>query len=282
MGSDPGPSGLEARVRRLLRSRLSGGFLTLLFEVFVPGEAVAGALSLIEWTDSMTKIRACHSSELSPRVVALTMNSRFGSQSGHEGEKKMSSDFQNEKDAENFAQLLAQVLSGSESAERTLVETYAPHVLRVVRRSLHRDLRAKFDSEDFVQQVWKSLFSEREALEGIDRPEILIAYLAAMARNKVVEEFRRRLQTAKHNIRREVSLGDSRHNFAGQVASPDPTPSQNAVAHEKWEQLTSGLSDLHREIVRMRLEGSTCRSISVALKIHERTVRRVLKQIDVA
>lgn len=201
-------------------------------------------------------------------------------------EKKMPAEPQDKRSTqdapENFARLIAEVRAGSEDAARELVEFYSPHILGVVRRTLSRELRKKFDSADFVQAVWKSLFSERAELQDFESPHALVAYLAGMARNKVAEEFRRRLQTAKYDVRKEVSLDDSRMNHADRVVSREPTPSQMAVAREKLEKLTEGLSDLHREIVRMRLEGSTYQSIAIALDVNERTVRRLLKKVDVS
>ena len=95
------------------------------------------------------------------------------------------------------------VREGSQDAGWKLVETYGPHILRVVRRSLSQDLRTKFDSIDFVQAVWASIFAEPTRLATFEQPEQLIAYLAAVARNKVVDEFRRRVQTQKFDVKRE-------------------------------------------------------------------------------
>ncbi|MCA9151905.1 MAG: hypothetical protein KDA92_21530, partial [Planctomycetales bacterium] len=53
-----------------------------------------------------------------------------------------------------FSHLLEQVRQGSDEAAWDLVETYGPHVLRTIRRTLSREIRGKFDSDDFAQAVW--------------------------------------------------------------------------------------------------------------------------------
>ena len=83
-----------------------------------------------------------------------------------------------------FATLVAQVREGSQEAAREMVEHYSPQILRVVRRSLCREIRNKFDSQDFVQAVWASLFTHREQLQEIETPAQLAALLGTMARNK--------------------------------------------------------------------------------------------------
>lgn len=177
-------------------------------------------------------------------------------------------------------QLLTEARAGSEQAARRLVDEYLPHVLRVVRRNLHRKLRAKFDSMDFVQAVWASVLGCREQLADIHSEEAWAAFLAAVARNKVIEEFRRRLGTEKYNVERELSISDSRFGVAPQLASREPSPSQAAMASERFEQLTAGLSEQQREIVRLRMQGETCQAVADQLGINERTVRRLLKRLE--
>src|SRR5262245_54445975 len=85
----------------------------------------------------------------------------------------------------HFQQLLCEVQNGSEEASRELYETYGPHILRSVRSRLSYKMRALFDSEDFSQIVWKSIFDDRAKLAEFQTPKDLTNYLLAIARNKV-------------------------------------------------------------------------------------------------
>ncbi|NQT14263.1 MAG: hypothetical protein HQ582_16020, partial [Planctomycetes bacterium] len=108
-----------------------------------------------------------------------------------------------------FQQLLEQVRGGSQDATCELIDRYAPHVIRAVRRKLNKAIRSQFDSLDFAQAVWYSFSAAPDRMGEFQRPDELVRYLAAMAHNKVIDEIRRRLETEKYNVNRERSLNDS-------------------------------------------------------------------------
>lgn len=174
--------------------------------------------------------------------------------------------------------LLDEVHAGSEQAAWQLVREYSGHVLRVIRRALPKEIRSKFDSEDFAQEVWQSVFAERSRLREASDPESLVRLLAAVARNKVIDEFRRRLQTKKHGLQREQHLGDT--GVGDGIPAVDPTPSEWIMAREKWDQLNQGLSVQEQQMLALRREGLTLDQIAERLGIGERTVRRLLRRLE--
>lgn len=181
--------------------------------------------------------------------------------------------------ANRFDELVAQLKEGSQDAAWDLVELYGPHILRVVRRSLTREIRPKFDSQDFVQAVWASFFTHRDRFLDVEGPEQLVGLLATMARHKIVDEVRRRLETQKHNVRRERSMDDSNLVIKGTLVSGDPTPSQIAMARERWGQMMDQQPDQNRQIVNLRLAGETHQAIARMLGISKKTVQRVLRRL---
>src|SRR5215211_2626321 len=76
-----------------------------------------------------------------------------------------------------FRELLTRAQQGSEDAARELYEKYVAHVLRCVRNRMWRRLRSKFDSQDFVQSVWKSFFHDGGKLPDFQTPADLMSYL---------------------------------------------------------------------------------------------------------
>jgi RNA polymerase sigma-70 factor (ECF subfamily) len=180
----------------------------------------------------------------------------------------------------SFSDLMAQVRAGSEAAARIIVTRYQPYVLRVVRRNLAREIRAKFDSADFAQAVWTSFFAHREEFLAVSDPDGLIALLAVMARNKIVDELRRRLASKKHNVRRETSLGELGNLATGAHSASLETPSKVAMAREVFQQLTEGQSARDRRILELRMAGETVDRIARELRISERTVRRALTRMQ--
>lgn len=179
---------------------------------------------------------------------------------------------------DEFRRALSQVRRGSDDALWEIIETYEPHIQRVVRRRLGTQLRSKYDTMDFVQMVWKSIFEDPQQFQRFDVPEQLIAFLAKMAQNKIDTEYRRRLGTQKHNINREAPWEEPDN----QSPRACETPSQIAIARELWDELIRDLPPKHREVVRMRLEGATFTEIAERLEMHERTARKVIKNLMAA
>ena len=180
-----------------------------------------------------------------------------------------------------FAELVGRAKDGDEQAIGTLLAEFEADVRLAVRRQLPRVLRTQFDSMDFVQLVWASVF----AGEGVDPTRFenrqhLRAYLSGVAWNKVQQEYRRRTRTRKYDLGREEPLyirrGD--RDEPREVPSTDPTPSQNLQEIDRLEQLTAGRSDREAEAIRLRGQGLTLDEIADRVGLSERTVRRLIEE----
>jgi RNA polymerase sigma factor (sigma-70 family) len=180
---------------------------------------------------------------------------------------------------DNFRDLMGRVREGSEDAAWELVNQYGESIRRAVRRALNERMRSKFDSLDFVQIVWNSLFRVRDKLDRFDRPEELTAYLVAMARNKVGMEVRRRLMTQKFDVRHEESLDQRHAKGYSDIASRQPAPIDVAIAREQWDRLVQDQPQRYRQIIELRLQGHTYQSIAETVDLDECTVRRFLKRL---
>ena len=198
--------------------------------------------------------------------------------------------------ATRFQGLMTKMSQGSEEAAWELVEIYTPHILRSVRANLPKAIRPKFDSQDFVQAVWTSILVKRVRLDQFHSPEQFIGYVAAMARNKVIDMQRHYLQTKSYGIRSEIPLPSHENNgtagphfrlartgkaSTGQrvPSSKEPTPSQVAVVRETWRSIVCQKSERDQQIVSLRVAGHTYTAIAQQLSIGEKTVRRVLHRI---
>jgi RNA polymerase sigma-70 factor (ECF subfamily) len=180
---------------------------------------------------------------------------------------------------EDFCDLMQQVREGSEDAAWELVNQFGESIRRAVRRALNEKMRSKFDSLDFVQLVWGSLFRVRDKLDQFERPEHLAAYLVAMARHKVGMEIRRQMIGAKRNLTREQSLNRLTAQEESQLASRQPTPIEVAIARERWNNLLRNQPRHYRKIILLRLRGYTYQGIADAVHLDECTVRRFLKKL---
>ena len=180
---------------------------------------------------------------------------------------------------QEFQSLIAEVRAGSQDAAWKLIELYGPHIQRAVRRQLHASMRSKFDSVDFVQAVWASFFTSRTKAAQFDTPEGLMGFLASMARNKVVDEFRRRVCTQKYGGQHEHTF-DEQSDVAKRVQPHyRDTPSQIAVARERWNRMLENQPEHYRQIILLRYHGDTCEQIATKVGMHERSVRKVLDKL---
>jgi DNA-directed RNA polymerase specialized sigma24 family protein len=183
-------------------------------------------------------------------------------------------------DENRFTTLMQQIREGSEAATRDLVVNYGSHLLRVVRRSLNKSLRSKFDSQDFVQAVWASFFAfepQRIAFEG---PNDLVAFLTNMARNKVVEAVRQRLQTQRYNVNRERALDHSGLARTKDLVAEQPSPDEIAIAREEWERFLASQTPEHLGIIERLVDGQDRLDIARDLGLNEKTIRRVARKLS--
>ena len=160
-----------------------------------------------------------------------------------------------------------------------LLDIYGPFVMRVIRRNLGTELRGKFDSEDFLQAVWLSFFTDDNHVQQADSPERLVALLTAMARNKLVDESRRFLGGQKRQIHRERSINAPGVNQHTLKADAQATPSQFAIARERWQEITKGLTDEQQQIIRMLVGGATHAEAAGKVGTSTKTVQRLLHRI---
>lgn len=179
-------------------------------------------------------------------------------------------------DTQDFPGLIRRVQSGCSQAARELHELYGPHVERTVRRYLHQKLRSKFDSTDFVQDVWASFFVEAPE-KRFETPQELVAFLTRMARNKVAEAVRTRMQRQKYNINRERPLQPSPTGSLP-FAAVQPTPSEVLMGREAWDNLLQGLPLVHRRILLMLREGKSPDRIAEEIGVSRKTVSRVIRK----
>lgn len=177
----------------------------------------------------------------------------------------------------NFAALMEQVREGSQEAAEEVWRQYGPYVVYVVRRSLHQSLRSHVDSQDFAQDVWASFFRQLPDAGQFDSPDALFGFLTRMARNKVIDEYKR-LHRQVRDVERDISHGvfldkDER------IDENEPTPSQLIAAEDLVDGLAANDSPESYRIVRMRREGLTDVEIAAREETSTRSVRRVIKHI---
>jgi RNA polymerase sigma factor (sigma-70 family) len=178
----------------------------------------------------------------------------------------------------DFRLQLERVFAGDEQAAASLLEHYGPAILHAVRKRLSKQLRAKFDSLDFVQDVWVSFFQNVPNQRQFDTREQLVTFLTHVARNKVVDATRQRMDGRKFNVKYEHSLDDSARGGPDQYAANQPTPSEVVGRNEQWQRLIDQQPLVYQGILVLFRDGKSPAEIAEDLQISVRTVKRVLER----
>jgi RNA polymerase sigma factor (sigma-70 family) len=178
----------------------------------------------------------------------------------------------------DLVKALQEAHRGDQAAWETLFKECYPKVRRVVRRKLNRAMRSLYDSTDFASDVMKSLAANFDQLQfpSIDS---LLAFLAHVAEQKVIDEYRRR-HTLKRDITRERPiLAGEADSGPVQLPSDDPTPSQLAQANEAHEQLLSRADEMGRTIIELKHQGYKNVEIADRTGWNIRKVQRYLENL---
>ncbi len=179
---------------------------------------------------------------------------------------------------EEFRSLMTRIRTGCPDAARELFDRYGEHVRRIVRRKLHQGLRSQYDSIDFTQDVWASFFAVPWGKGAFDTPESLVAFLSEMAYNKVAAAFRRGFQTKKYNLNGKQSLDGAGPDGGSpfEPPLPGPTPSQVAIANERWERMNDGQPDRFRLMLELLREGYNYQEVAERTGLHPKAIQRWL------
>jgi RNA polymerase sigma-70 factor (ECF subfamily) len=176
-----------------------------------------------------------------------------------------------------FAALLRRMRAGCPDAAQELFERYQRPLRLVIRRRLHRRLRTIYDSLDFVQSVWASFLQTPPEDDDCRTSNTLEAYLARVATNKVIEVYRQRMQTVRHDLSRErgyAALGKE-----PSAQDPGPTASQLAIAEEHWQRLMEGQPPKVRQVLELLRHGHTHVEVARQCQLPRKMIQRLLQKI---
>ncbi len=165
-------------------------------------------------------------------------------------------------------ELLAKLRSGDLDAARHICTTFEPYLRLVVRRSLPRTLRTKFDSVDVVQSIWVDVLKGfREGRWQFANLDQLKAFLVRITRNRLIDQFRHH----RRDLRHQKPLGEM-----NERCIPWAGPAEMAAADELWEQMLEACPARHHNLLELRRQGYTLAEIAQRTGLHESSVRRIL------
>lgn len=188
---------------------------------------------------------------------------------------------------ESFLQFWEQFCAGQSVAQIEFYERFASQLAWLARQRLSERIKQRVESDDIVQSVLGTFI--RRQKEGGFQPiswNSLWNYLEGIAIYKCLEK-NRHLHRQSRNIDREQHHSRLPADDSGcadttwHPASREPLPGEVSVVIDLVEQLHRKLPESHWPILKLLLDGSyTQQEISNQTNFSERTVRRVLKQVE--
>ncbi len=170
---------------------------------------------------------------------------------------------------------------GDGDAATVLYQRYLQKLLNLVGQHLSAKFNPRFDPEDVVQSVFKSLF--RRAKKGdfifeddADFWKLLLTIALNKVRNKV-----RHHQADKRSTSREVvasNIGQPDGYILNRLAQ-NPTALETVAFSDLFTSVIDCLEPREQQLIHLRLEGHTQHEIADRLQVDERTVRRMFVRV---
>jgi RNA polymerase sigma-70 factor (ECF subfamily) len=167
--------------------------------------------------------------------------------------------------------LFRQARQGARPALGQLLESCRDDLTAIARADLHRDLQAKYDAADLVQDTFMEAQRDFDRFRGECFPE-LRAWLRRILRNNILNLRRRYGPTGKRSTDREEPLHPA-------VPTQELTPSRIVMAQEQTDALRRAMERLPdsylRVIVLRQREQMTFEQIGVALNRSAEAARKL-------
>jgi len=183
-------------------------------------------------------------------------------------------------DEPQWQQLIDGLRRGEEHVLHDFFDRHGRVLHQIAENHLISGVRRRVDADDVVQSTFRTFFRRAEAgqFQFTDSKK-LWSLLCAITLTKVREKTRFHLRQ-KRSLKRE-SRPDADQTNSFDVAGSEMSPAATAEFSDQFRLLLESLSGEERQIVELRLQDYTNEEIAAEMGISERTVRRILKRLQV-
>lgn len=177
------------------------------------------------------------------------------------------------------ARIFASVVAREPDAETQLFHRYLQRLCRLARTRLVSRLAKRMDPEDIVLSAYRSFFvSARAGRFSIQESGDLWALLAKITLRKLYRSAAHH-SAEMRSMHREVSLPESTSPHEWLIAE-QPSAEEAVALADEVESVLRTLSPPHRRVVELRLQGELMNEIARQTGIPERTIRRILSDLE--
>ena len=172
--------------------------------------------------------------------------------------------------------LFSSLVADEPDAAAQLFHRYLQRLCRLAQTRLAPRLAQRLDAEDVVMSAYRSFFVNAKAGRfWIQESGDLWALLAKITLRKVYRSAAHH-GAEKRSVLREQPLDGMAVSDGDWVVSEQPSPEEAVSLADEVESVLRSLSQEHRRIVELRLQGELIADIARDCDLSERTVRRVL------
>ncbi|HVA48531.1 MAG TPA: sigma-70 family RNA polymerase sigma factor [Pirellulales bacterium] len=172
-------------------------------------------------------------------------------------------------------QLLARYQDGDQSAAEEMFRRYVSRLTVFARTRLAPRVARRVDAEDVVLSAYRSFFVRaRDGQFRLRRSGDLWRLLVAITLNKV------RHQVAHHEADKRAMRREENPASLNEQFSRSPRPEHAIAVADELEQVMAAMSPVKRRILELRLLDYSLAEIAADIGRSERTVRRMLDELQ--
>ncbi len=177
------------------------------------------------------------------------------------------------------ARMFASVVAGEPDAATQLFHRYLRRLCRLAQTRIGARLAQRIDPEDVVMSAYRSFFlSAKAGRFWIQESGDLWALLTKITLRKLYRSAAHHSADMR-SVDRETN-NEASGNLHQWVISEQPAAEEAVALADELESVLSALPIQHRRIVEMRLQGELIHDIAKELAMSERTVRRILTDLE--
>jgi len=172
--------------------------------------------------------------------------------------------------------LVRRFQDGSDTAAACIHERYIRRLIALARKRLSSRIAIRIDPDDVVQSAFRSFFVHaREGAYVFERAGDLWRLLAQMTLNKL------RGQVEYHSAQRRSQARETPIDpHSDQLASLEPSSEEIVEVIDLLQMIMHKLTPQQRIALQLRLQGKSTEDIAEELGRSQRTVRRLLKEVE--
>jgi len=152
------------------------------------------------------------------------------------------------------ATLLRAARRGDEEALGQLLETYRDYLRLLARLEIGRELRAKVDASDIVQETFLQASRAFEDFRGVTEPEMLV-WLRKILASRLAKTVRHYFGAQRRDLHLERALDRSSQALRAALATTGTSPSEGAARGERAVLLANAVERLpedYRDVIILR------------------------------